>query len=102
MNDVPHFTLQLRQMADYAFRVDFDLPDVAPLQIDDPAPLGRAIQLACTEATIPHLQHSLRQFEDFCIVTATLRQALRIDVVVADCNGRPLWASNGDAPQQAA
>jgi organic hydroperoxide reductase OsmC/OhrA len=51
------------------------------------------IQLPCEAQAIAHLHHCLRQFEDFCIVTESLRKAVPVDVVLVDSGGRRIWTS---------
>ncbi len=38
--DIQEFTLELEQIKDFEFRVRFDKPQYADLQLDEPAPLG--------------------------------------------------------------
>lgn len=37
--------------------------------------------------TLPHLEKALQQFEDFCIVTQSIRQGIPVSVTVTDANG---------------
>jgi organic hydroperoxide reductase OsmC/OhrA len=40
MADEPQFTLTLEHLTGYEFRLTFDWPELAPLTLDEPAPLG--------------------------------------------------------------
>jgi organic hydroperoxide reductase OsmC/OhrA len=40
MSDEPHFTLTLEHLTGYEFRLKFDWPELTPLTLDEPAPLG--------------------------------------------------------------
>ena len=48
------------------------------------------LQLADAMASLQHLDRVLAQFEDFCVVTGSVRQGVAIDVRVLDPEGRPL------------
>lgn len=45
------------------------------------------IQLGNAAASLPHLQRALDQFEDFCIVTQSVRNGIEVDVRVHDADG---------------
>lgn len=45
------------------------------------------IQLGVAAAALPHLQRSTAQFEDFCIVTQSIRQGVPVKVSVRDATG---------------
>lgn len=47
-----------------------------------------AIQLGTASDQIEHLDRSLAQFEDFCIVTQSIRQGIPVHVAVKDASGR--------------
>jgi organic hydroperoxide reductase OsmC/OhrA len=47
-----------------------------------------AIQLGKDAANVEHLDRSLAQFEDFCIVTQSIRQGIPVHVAVKDASGR--------------
>lgn len=49
----------------------------------------------------PRLERCLAMFEDYCIVTATVRQAFPIQVRVLDAAGTELYRSSGVAAQMA-
>lgn len=40
--------------------------------------------------SMPHLERALAQFEDFCIVTQSVRQGIEVNVDVIDTKGNPL------------
>ena len=46
-----------------------------------------ALQLGNSAAAIPHLQRALAQFEDFCVVTQSVRKGIAVDVSVIDQDG---------------
>jgi len=45
------------------------------------------LQLGNTVENISHLEKVLAQFEDFCIVTQSVRHGIKVDVEVSDANG---------------
>jgi uncharacterized OsmC-like protein len=45
------------------------------------------LQLGNHAESIPHLQRALAQFEDFCIVTQSVRKGIAVDVRVIDSQG---------------
>lgn len=151
MSESMSFKLELEQLQDYEFRVKFDLPEVADLVLDEPAPLGRAsgpnaarligaavanclsssllycmrkfkqtpgtlraevtgelarnehgrmrigrfdvtIRLADAFGDIKHFDRCMRQFEDFCVVTESVRKGIPVGVRVVDVEGRELYA----------
>lgn len=47
------------------------------MQVDDPA-------------NLPHLPSALDQFEDFCVVTQSIRHGIPVNVTVQDSAGNPL------------
>ena len=47
-----------------------------------------AIRLGTESAHIGHLDRSLAQFEDFCMVTQSIRQGIPVHVEVKDATGR--------------
>jgi organic hydroperoxide reductase OsmC/OhrA len=49
-----------------------------------------ALQLGQTAEAIPHLQRALDQFENFCVVTQSIRQGIPVDVKVMDQQGAVL------------
>lgn len=140
-NETQQFTIEMEQMEDYAFRVSFDKDNFAPLEMDEPAPLGKesgpnasrmlaaaignclsASLLFCarkgrieigpirTKITVqtrrnergrlriagvqveidPQLPESEKQkalrcrdlFEDFCVVTQSVRQGIPVEVAI--------------------
>ncbi len=46
------------------------------------------IELAENADVLPHLERCLAQFEDFCIVTESVRQGVPVHVEVVDASGR--------------
>jgi len=48
------------------------------------------LQLADAAASLQHLDRVLAQFEDFCVVTGSVRQGVEVDVRVLDPAGVPL------------
>jgi uncharacterized OsmC-like protein len=51
------------------------------------------IQLGTNAESLPHLSRVLEQFEDFCIVTQSVRQGIAVDVEVLDRDGLVLKKS---------
>ena len=45
------------------------------------------IDLAAAAADLPHLDRALAQFEDFCTVTASIRQGIPVELEVYDSTG---------------
>jgi len=52
------------------------------------------LHLAEKAETFQHLDRILEQFEDFCIVTQSVRQGIKVDVSVHDGEGKTLHASS--------
>lgn len=52
--------------------------------------IGVDLQLADKAEVLEHLDRVLAQFEDFCIVTQSVRQGIKVDVSVRDGEGKPL------------
>jgi uncharacterized OsmC-like protein len=53
------------------------------------------LRLAEGDAGLAHLDRALAQFEDFCIVTESVRQGVHVDVSVRDGNGTLLHPAAG-------
>jgi organic hydroperoxide reductase OsmC/OhrA len=49
--------------------------------------IAATLQLGNSAEAIPHLQRALAQFEDFCIVTQSVRHGIAVEVTVIDQNG---------------
>lgn len=45
------------------------------------------IQLGTANENLPHLSRVLEQFEDFCIVTQSVRKGIAVDIEVVDSHG---------------
>jgi len=56
------------------------------------AGLDVQIRLAEDAGTLKHLERCLEQFEDFCIVTESVRKGIPVSVEVVDAAGLPLHA----------
>jgi len=54
------------------------------------AQLAVSLRLGNAASTIPHLDRVLQQFEDFCIVTQSVREGIPVQVQVTDVDGREL------------
>jgi uncharacterized OsmC-like protein len=52
------------------------------------------LQLADAAAALEHVDRALAQFEDFCIVTESVRQGIAVDVSVRDASGAVVHGSN--------
>ena len=50
------------------------------------------IELAEDSSALQHLERCMAQFEDFCVVTESIRHGIPVDVEVVDANGRSLHA----------
>ncbi|HET9735689.1 MAG TPA: OsmC family protein [Burkholderiales bacterium] len=48
------------------------------------------IELAESAEALQHLERCMGQFEDFCVVTESIRQGIPVDVEVVDASGRKL------------
>ncbi len=48
------------------------------------------LQLGNDAADLPHLERALAQFENFCVVTQSVRQGIAVQVAVRDRDGRLL------------
>ncbi len=55
---------------------------IGKLQVD--------LQLGTDAAVIPHLERALSQFENFCVVTQSVRQGIEVAVQVRDSAGKLL------------
>ncbi|MDH5434681.1 MAG: OsmC family protein [Gammaproteobacteria bacterium] len=53
-----------------------------------------AIQLGNDPANIEHLDRVLSQFEEFCIVTQSVRQGIDVDVSIADPAGNIIYGES--------
>jgi hypothetical protein len=109
------FGLELEQQEGFEFKVRFDWPDVPELLLDEPEPLGRragpnaarlvaAAVANCLSASLvfclrtlaerfgamPHQDRCLEQFEDFCVVTQSIRAGIPVSVSVVDAEGKVL------------
>lgn len=51
------------------------------------------VQLADAAIDLPHLDKALAQFEDFCVVTQSVRQGIAVDIEVVDGQGKRLALS---------
>lgn len=56
------------------------------------------IQLTAVAENLLHLDRALAQFEDFCVVTASVRQGFPVYVTVRDGQGRVLKQEGGQPP----
>jgi organic hydroperoxide reductase OsmC/OhrA len=52
--------------------------------------LSVRIELAEGAEALQHLERCMAQFEDFCVVTESIRQGIPVDVEVVDASGRTL------------
>jgi uncharacterized OsmC-like protein len=52
--------------------------------------LSVRIELAEAAESLPHLERCMAQFEDFCVVTESIRHGVPVDVAVVDASGRLL------------
>lgn len=59
--------------------------------------LAVRIQLAEDAGALQHLERCMGQFEDFCVVTESIRHGIPVDVEVVDAAGRKLHGRT-DAP----
>lgn len=55
------------------------------------------LQLADAATALPHLERALAQFEDFCIVTESVRAGIPVAVRVCDGDGNPVHAATTQA-----
>jgi organic hydroperoxide reductase OsmC/OhrA len=55
---------------------------------------GLSVRIELAEGTeaLQHLERCMAQFEDFCVVTESIRHGIPVDVEVVDANGRSLHA----------
>jgi hypothetical protein len=62
-----------------------------------------AIRLADAFSDIKHFDRCMRQFEDFCVVTESVRKGIPVGVRVVDVEGRELYAGGeADATAESA
>ncbi len=146
MSDNPDIRIVLEQEGPYAFKVRFEGTDLAPLHVDEPAPLGAGagpnpsalllsgianclsasllfalrkfknapspiraeitarrerneagrwripraevvLHLGDKAADLEHFDRVLDQFEQFCIVTQSVRDGITVDVKIVDAAG---------------
>ena len=59
--------------------------------------IGVDLQLSDQAELLEHLDRVLAQFEDFCIVTQSVRQGIKVDVSVHDGAGQSLAVQNPDS-----
>ena len=52
--------------------------------------LSVRIELAEDASALQHLERCMEQFEDFCVVTESIRHGIPVDVEVVDATGRSL------------
>lgn len=57
------------------------------------------IHLPCRASEIAHLDRCLAQFEDFCIVTESVRHGIPVGVRVVDADGHEVFAAGKDGAQ---
>jgi uncharacterized OsmC-like protein len=57
------------------------------------------IRIDGAAAEIGHFDRCLQQFEDFCIVTESIRHGIPVGVRVVDGSGREVFASSAAKPQ---
>ena len=102
MDEPLTFGVELEQVEGYEFRVRFDWPDVPELTLDEPELLGGKhgrgrdriagidVVLSLSEklGDLPHQERCLEQFEDFCIVTQSIRAGIPVSVNVVDATGK--------------
>lgn len=55
--------------------------------------LDVTIAMAESAGDVQHLQRCLAQFEDFCVVTESVRQGIAVGVRVVDANGAEVFAA---------
>ncbi|WHZ18061.1 MAG: hypothetical protein OJF55_000210 [Rhodanobacteraceae bacterium] len=55
------------------------------------------LQLTDAAAALPHLERALAQFEDFCIVTESVRAGVPVAVRVHDAEGNEVHVTTADA-----
>jgi len=54
--------------------------------------LSVRIELAEDASALQHLERCMAQFEDFCVVTESIRNGIPVSVEVVDATGRPVHA----------
>ena len=59
---------------------------------------GVTIQLADAAGAIGHFDRCLQQFEDFCVVTESVRHGIPVDVRIVDSVGREVFNSQPEQP----
>ncbi len=52
--------------------------------------LNVVLKLGNSSDAMPHLERALAQFENFCVVTQSVRQGIAVDVLVLDAAGNSL------------
>ena len=56
------------------------------------------LRLADAAGSIQHFDRCLNQFEDFCVVTESVRHGIPVGVRIVDAGGAELFAAGQDAP----
>jgi organic hydroperoxide reductase OsmC/OhrA len=64
---------------------------------------GIAVRIELAEAgdALQHLERCMKQFEDFCVVTESIRHGIPVSVRVVDAAGRTIHEHSGDMTQPA-
>jgi hypothetical protein len=63
---------------------------------------GVAIQLSDRAEAIGHLDRCLQQFEDFCVVTESIRRGIPVRVRVLDSDGHGIYEAGAEQERTAA
>lgn len=85
MSEKESFSLTLEHIDGFEFQARFDWSYLSPLVLDEPEPIGHK-----KGEKPPRVSRCLELFEDYCVVTGSIREAIEVNVLVTDPQGSTL------------